>query len=201
MRNISTILSVVALVAAGSIYFVQNREIGQLKKRTDGTKPALGSSDAGTNFKIAYFDLDTLQAHYEYMKDVKNQAIDKENDMNQSLASQDKKNQLQIEQWRQKGNAMTQAEAEEANQRYQQMQQDFASQKQQAEQTLIKFEEQERTKIRRRIEDFIREYNKQKNFAYIVAYDANSFIYNKDTLYNITNDLVEGLNAQYKKSK
>ncbi len=38
--------------------------------------------------------------------------------------------------------------------------------------------------------------------AYIIAYDdANSFIYNKDTLYNITNDLVEGLNAEYKKPK
>jgi outer membrane protein len=200
MKNISIILSVFALVGAGVVFVVQNREISQLKKQAEGAKPASASSGGGANFKIAYFDLDTLQAHYEYMKDVKNQAIDKENDMNQSLASQDRKNQLQIQQWRQKGNAMTQAEAEEANQRYSQMQQDFASQKQQAEQTLIKFEEQERTKIRKRIEDFIREYNKQKNFAYIVA-DDKSFIYNKDTLYNITNDLVEGLNAEYKKSK
>jgi outer membrane protein len=96
---------------------------------------------------------------------------------------------------------MTQAEAEDANRKYQDMQQEFASHKQEQEQRLYKFEEEKRNEIRKRIEDFIREYNKQKNFSYIIAYDANSFIYNKDTLYNITNDLVEGLNADYKKPK
>ena len=97
---------------------------------------------------------------------------------------------------------MTQAEAEEANQKYQNMQQEFATHKQELEQKLYKFEEDKRNEIRKKIEDFIKEYNKGKNFAYIIAYDnANSIIYNKDTLYNITNDLVDGLNADYKKPK
>ncbi len=200
MKSISTILSVVALVAAGAVFFVQNREIGQLKKQAGAVKPA-GGSGSGVNFKIAYFDLDTLQARYEYMKDVKNQASDQENKINQDLASLDRKNQQQIEAWRQKGNAMSQAEAEDANRKYQEMQQEFASHKQEQEQRLYKFEEEKRNEIRKRIEDFIREYNRQKNYSYIIAYDANSFIYNKDTLYNITNDLVEGLNADYKKPK
>jgi outer membrane protein len=200
MKNISTILSVVALVGAGVVFFVQNREIGQLKKQAEAVKPA-GGSGGGGNFKIAYFDLDTLQARYEYMKDVKNQASDQENKINQDLASLDRKNQQQIEAWRQKGNTMTQAEAEDANRKYQDMQQEFASHKQEQEQKLYKFEEEKRSEIRKRVEDYIREYNRQKNFSYIIAYDANSFIYNKDTLYNITNDLVVGLNAEYKKPK
>ena len=200
MKNISILLSVVALVGAGIVFFVQNHEIGQLKKQADTVKPA-GGSGGGRNFKIAYFDLDTLQARYEYMKDVKNQASDQENKINQDLASLDRKNQQQIEVWRQKGNAMTQAEAEDANRKYQDMQQEFTSHKQEVEQRLYKFEEEKRNEIRKRIEDFIREYNRQKNYSYIIAYDANSFIYNKDTLYNITNELVEGLNLEYKKAK
>jgi outer membrane protein len=204
MKNISTILSVIALVVAGVVFFVQDREIGQLKKQSDGGKDggkASAGVSAGPGFRIAYFDLDSLQAHYEYMKDVKNQAVDKENSMNQSLASQDRKNQLQIDTWRQKGNTMTPAEAQEANQKYQQMQQDFAAQKQQAEQELFKYEEGERSKIRKKVEDYIKEYNKTKNYSYIIAYDANAFIYNKDTLYNITNELIQGLNGEYKKLK
>ncbi|HET6255488.1 MAG TPA: OmpH family outer membrane protein [Puia sp.] len=204
MKQISTIISVIALVVAGAVYFVQNREIGQLKKRLEGAKPA-GVASTGTNFKIAYFDLDTLQEKYEFMKDVKNQAIDKENQMNQDLASRDRKNQQQIAAWRQRGNTMTQAEAEEANRQLQVMQQDFADHKQELEQNFYKFQESKRDSIRSQIENFIKEYNKDKNFAYIIAYDhANSFIYNKDTIYNITNDLVAGLNANYasyKKSK
>jgi outer membrane protein len=190
----------VALALIGVIFFTQKREIAQLKGQVIAAKEA-GGSGGGGNFKIAYFDLDTLQARYEYMKDVKNQASDEENRINQDLASLDRKNQQQIEVWRQKGNAMTPAEAEDANRKYQDMQQEFTSHKQEQEQKLYKFEEEKRNEIRKRIEDFIREYNRQKNYSYIIAYDANSFIYNKDTLYNITDDLVKGLNADYKKAK
>ena len=200
MKNISTIISVVALLLVGVIFFTQNREIKQLKQQTEVMKPA-GATSSGPNFRIAYFDLDTLQAHYEFMKDVKNQAVDRENRINQDLASLDKKNQQQVESWRQRGNNMTQAEAEEANRKYQEMQQEFAAHKQEQEQQLYKFEEEKRNEIRKRIEEYIRDYNKQKSYSYILAYDANSFIYNKDTLYNITSDLVEGLNAAYKKPK
>jgi outer membrane protein len=201
MKYISIFLSVAALALVGVVFFAQNRQITQLKKQVDGSRQPAGSS-GGVTFKIAYFDLDTLQARYEFMKDVKNQAVDRENAINQDLASLDRKNQVQIEEWRQKGNAMTQAEAEDANRKYQEMQQEFASHKQELEQKLYKFQQDRLTEIRKKIEDFIKEYNKGKNFAYIIAYDnANSIIYNKDTIYNITNDLVDGLNAEYKKPK
>jgi len=200
MKYISTIISVIALVAAGGVFFTQNREIAQLKRQVEGAKPA-GGSGRGSNFKIAYFDLDTLQARYDYMKDVKSQAADRDNRITQELTGLDRKNQQQINDWRQKSSTMTQAEGEEAQRKYQEMQQEFAARKQELEQGLYKFEEEERNKIRKRIEDFVKEYNKDRDYSYIIAYDATSFIYNKDTLYNITNDLVDGLNADYKKPK
>jgi outer membrane protein len=200
MKYISIILSIAALVLAGTIFFTQNREITQLKRQVDGAKLA-GGTGKGSNFKIAYFDLDTLQARYDYMKDVKNQAADRDNRITQELTGLDRKNQQQIDEWRQKGSTMTPAEGEEAQRKYQEMQQEFAARKQELEQGLYKFEEEERNKIRKRIEDFVKEYNKDRNYSYIIAYDASSFIYNKDTLYNITNDLIEGLNAEYKKTK
>jgi outer membrane protein len=135
------------------------------------------------------------------MKEVKNQAADRDNRITQELTGLDRKNQQQIDEWRQKSSTMTQAEGEEAQRKYQEMQQEFTARKQELEQGLYKFEEEERNKIRKRIEEFVKEYNKDRNYSYIIAYDASSFIYNKDTLYNITNNLIEGLNAEYKKSK
>jgi outer membrane protein len=200
MKYISTILSIAALALAGVIFFTQNHEIVQLKRQVEGGKPA-GGSGVGSNFKIAYFDLDTLQARYDYMKEVKNQAADRDNRITQELTGLDRKNQQQIDEWRQKSSTMTQAEGEEAQRKYQEMQQEFTARKQELEQGLYKFEEEDRNKIRKRIEEFVKEYNKDRNYSYIIAYDASSFIYNKDTLYNITNNLIEGLNAEYKKSK
>ena len=122
-----------------------------------------------------------------------------ENAMTQELSSLDRSNQKKIETWRQKGNQMTQAEGEQAQQEYQQMQQQFASRKQNLEQELYKSTESLKTNIRKTIENYLKDYNKQKSFSYIIQYDANSFIYTKDSVYDITTDLVDGLNAAYKK--
>jgi outer membrane protein len=196
MKYISTILSIIALGLIGVLFLSQSKQLDQLKKHVEGEKKS-----TGTGFKIAYFDLDSLQAHYDYFKDVQDLAKSKENAMNLELSSMDRANQKKINEWRQKGNTMTQTEGEQAQQDYQQMQQRFAARKQELEQQLYKDEEDMRTNIRRKVEEYLKDYNKQKQYSYIIAYDGNSFVYNKDTIYNITNDLVEGLNATYKKTR
>jgi outer membrane protein len=116
------------------------------------------------------------------------------------LSSLDRSNQKKVEAWRQKGNTMTPAESEQAQQEYQAMQQAFQSRKSALEQDLYKKTEDLKTNIRKKIEDFLKDYNtKQKSYSFIFAYDPSSFIYYKDTLYNITPDLLDGLNAMYKK--
>ena len=196
MKQISTILAVVAIALAASFYVIQSRQIQELKKHgNEGERKPVGNSA----FRIAYFDMDSLEAHYDYFKDAQTQVKSKETAMNMDLSRLDRDNQKKIEAWRQKGNAMTQAEGEQAQQEYAQMQQTFQKRKQELEQELYKNTEDLKTSIRKKIEEFLKDYNKEKNYSYIFAYDPSSFIYNKDTTYNITTDLVEGLNAAYKK--
>jgi len=52
--------------------------------------------------------------------------------------------------------------------------------------------------VKKKIEDYLKEYNKDKGFSYIMT-NAPELIYLKDTAYNITSDLILGLNSQYKK--
>lgn len=196
MKHISTILSVIALGLIVVLFITQKQQLQEMKKHVEGEK-----RDQGSGFKVAYFDMDSLEAHYDGFKDAQTVVKTKENDMNMELARLDRDNQKKIEAWRQKGNTMTQAEGERAQQEYQQMQQQFASRKQELEQALYKSTEDLKTNIRKSIEGFLKDYNKQKSFSYIIEYDPNSFIYTKDTVYNITADLVDGLNAAYKKTK
>jgi len=196
MKYISTILSVIALGLIVVLFITQKQQLQDLRNHVAGEK-----RDQGSGFKIAYFDMDTLEAHYDGFKDAQAVVKTQENSMNQELSSLDRTNQKKIEAWRQKGNTMTQAEGEQAQQEYQQMQQQFAGRKQELEQALYKSTEDLKTNIRKSIETFLKDYNKQKNYSYIMEYDPNSFIYTKDTVYNITPDLVAGLNTAYKKTK
>ena len=115
MKYISTILSLIALGLIVVLFVTQKQQLQEMKKHVEGEK-----RDQGSGFKVAYFDMDSLEAHYDGFKDAQTVVKSQENSMNQELSSLDRTNQKKIEAWRQKGNTMTQAEGEQAQQEYQQ---------------------------------------------------------------------------------
>jgi outer membrane protein len=196
MRNIAMIPGVLALLLTGVLFYVIYHN------RPAYMQPAPASSGNGspaTPFRIAYFNLDSLEAHYNYFQDVLKQVKGKENEMNAELSNMEKGYQQKIAEWQKKGNSMTQAESEQAQQEYAQMQQNYQLKKQSLQESLLKHNEDLKADIRRKIEDYLKEYNKLKGYNYIISDESNSFIYVRDTTYNITNELIEGLNAQYRK--
>jgi outer membrane protein len=157
------------------------------------------ASSGGNNFRMAYFNLDSLEAHYQYFKDVLEQVKGKENEMNAELSGMEKSYQKKITEWQKKAPTMSQTEGQQAQQEYAQMQQTYQTRKQSLQESLLKHNEDMKADIRKKIEDYLKEYNKTKGYNYIISYEANSFIYIRDTANNITDDLVNGLNASYKK--
>ena len=197
MKQLATILSVVSLVLCGVLFYLFAHHTEQLK-----TISAIEQKKATPDhFRIAYFDLDTLQANYEYFKDAMNKLKAQENDMNMQLSSLNRNYQKKVDAWRQKGNTMTQAEAEQAQQEYAGDQQNFQNQKQQLESELYKKTEDYKAQIRKKVEDYLKKFNSRGDYSFIFAYDPGSFIYNKDTIYNVTSALVDGLNAEYATDK
>jgi outer membrane protein len=154
---------------------------------------------SASTFRIAYFDMDSLTAHYEYFKDGETQLKAKESVMNSELNSMQNKFQKKVSEWQQKGTSMTQAESQQAQQEYASMEQSFQARKQSLGDELAKERDEIMIDIKKKIENYLKDYNAQKNYAFIFAYDQTSFIYYKDSTYNITNDLISGLNALYKK--
>jgi outer membrane protein len=194
MKNISIILGVASLLLIGVLFFLFFNHSEQIKKIA--TAPEKQNT---STFKIAYFDLDSLEAHYGYFKEILKQVEQKQNAMNVELSSMEKTYQKKIAEWQKKGTAMSQAESEQAQQEYAMMQQNYQSRKQSLQEELFKNQEDLKSDIRKKIEVFLKDYNKQRNYSFIFAYESNSFMYAKDTTYNITHDLVDGLNAEYKK--
>lgn len=198
MKSISTILSIVSLVAVAVLFYLHFNSSQKPKKQTvavDNNKPA-GS------FKIAYFDIDSLQEHYLYYKDVLEKIKKRENSMNTELNDMTARYQKKIREWQEKGNAMSQSEGEAAQREYGMMQQRYQEKKSELEQALQKEQVDGMQELRKQVESFLKEYNQTKGYAYILSYEPGFIIYYKDSAYNITQDLVDGLNARYKeKSK
>ena len=93
---------------------------------------------------------------------------------------------------------MTQVQSEMATRDMMQLQQNMQSRKQQLDQEYQDFYMRKMKEVKTRIEDYLKEYNAKKGYTYIFAYEPGLFYY-RDTTYNITGDVLKGLNEQYKK--
>ena len=95
---------------------------------------------------------------------------------------------------------MTQAQSEEATQDVMKMQEQMKSTKQALDQDYNEFVVRRMNDIKTKIELFLKDYNKNKTWSYIIAFEQGLF-YFKDTAYNITADVIKGLNELYKNKK
>ena len=194
MKHISTILSALALVISivlAVMFFSEKRP-----ERSKAATPATAA--AQQSVKIAYFDIDSLENNYEYFKDQLAIFKKREDAMTNELSNLERSYQKKISEWQQKGSTMSQSESEAVQREYGQMQQTYQSRKQALEQSLADQSMSSKKDIKDKIEEFLKVYNKDREYAYIFSYVPEMMFY-KDTVYNITNDMIRGLNEGYKK--
>jgi outer membrane protein len=152
--------------------------------------------------KIAYVDLDSIQEKYEYYREKMN-----EFDKRKETADRELNNSFQrIENERvafvQRGNSITQVEAESFQRDYTRKMQNLENQKRVMEGQIQEEGIKTMDELRKRINDFLGGYNKEKGYSYIFSYSAGlNVLFYKDTTYNITGEVVSGLNEAYRKSK
>jgi len=194
MKQTSTILSVLSLIVSAVVAFLYFN--GKQPAKVAG--PAVTNNSPAKEFKIAYFDIDSLETNYEYFKDQLAIFKKKEESMNNELANLERSYQKKISEWQQKGASMSQSESEAVQREYAQMQQTYQGRKQTLEQNLAEQSMNSKKEIKDKIETFLRTYNKNGEFAYIFSYVPEMMFY-RDTVYNITSDMVKGLNESYKK--
>jgi outer membrane protein len=196
MRNIATYLSILALIGVGVLFYLYYSKDSAKKQPVVKTVQKEGSG-----FRMAYFDIDSLQEKYEYFKDVTNQIKAKEASVNAQFNSLQDTYQKRLKVLQEKGPTMTQAEGEAAQREYAEMQQKLQQRQMTMDQDLKKHQIDLMTDVRNRIENYLKEYNKEKGYAFILSYEPGFMLYYRDTVYDITNDVIQGLNSEYHKEK
>lgn len=198
MKQLSLVLSIVAILLAGTLLYLQLKDGKPAAQHSKIAEP--GMQKGTGDFSIAYFDIDSMQNNYLYFKDALTKLKEKEEVMNEELRSMERKKQRKIEEWRQKSTTnISQADAEAMNHEYKEMEDQNAYHRQELQQKLEMYRDEELMKVRKKIEEYLKQYNKDRNYSFIFSYVPN-FMFYKDTLYNITDDLISGLNDQYKKT-
>jgi outer membrane protein len=195
MKQLSIILSVLATVVSGTALVMM------LTGKSDGSTAAKEEKHHEyKEFKIAYFNVDSIQNSYELYREQFKTFQAREEAVANELQTLERNFQKKVAEWQQKGNAMSQAEAEAANRESQQLQQSYGQRKQMLTMKLESDMMEAKQKIKKNIEDFLTDYNKDKRYAFIVSNEPE-FMFYKDTVYDITADVIKGLNEMHKQKK
>lgn len=152
------------------------------------------------NFRIAYFDMDSVEANFEMVKDKKAELSKKEDLINVELDRMGKNFQQKYNyyQGQAQAGAMTQAEQEAAGQELKSLEDKIKNSKASMEQDYQDLVLRVNKEMKSAIENYLLDYNRTRGYSYIFANESGLFYY-RDTTYNITNDVVKGLNNSYRK--
>jgi outer membrane protein len=199
MAKSSLIFNVILLVLVAVLFYLHFSSGKASKQDTSKVAgKATGTADS-SNFRIAYFELDSVTNAFAMIKDVKTELSREEERIGNELARLEKSYRDKITQYQQQAQAgMSQVQSENANRDVVQMQSTIENKRAELDQKYKNLYMQRMQEVKTKIEDFLKEYNKAKGYSYIFGYEPG-FIYYRDTMYNITDDLIKGLNDRYKK--
>jgi outer membrane protein len=201
MKSIQSILLVIIAAAVAVLYVLHFRTAKPTEPATRAVKKDSGNV-TDQHLRVAYIDLDTIQKYYEFFK-LKNSDIEREKTRydNQIQSDLNKLERDRIE-FLKKGQAITQVEAEKFQQEYQTRYQQIGQRQQTLQGQHLENQAKAIDEIQKRINEYLKEYNKDAKYNFIFStQEGNPTLYFKDTAFNITPDVVKGLNDTYKQTK
>ena len=157
MRNGLLIWNVLLTIIAGYLLFMHFRS-----GKSISAKENLSSNDSARvnkDFRIAYFEMDSVEANFEMVKDVKAELSKKEDAINSELEGMSRKFQQRYKYFQEQaqGGTMTQAQSEAASQELKNMDDQMKARKQNLDQEYSEFTVKKMKDIKGRIEDFLKE--------------------------------------------
>ncbi|MCW3115854.1 MAG: hypothetical protein JWR18_4250 [Segetibacter sp.] len=197
-RNFLLAFNVVLLILVGVLFYLHFASAP--KTAAPAATKVMNSTPPAGPFKIAYFEMDSIENNYEYLKEVKNQLKAKENQLTGQLTSLKNRYMEKVNKYQQEAQTMTQ-ERQGALQQELMQEQKMIQNKEQAMGGDLQDESFKKMQVvNKTIEDFLKDFNKDKGYSYILANQPGT-IYYKDSSYDITGEMLKGLNDNYKKKK
>ena len=161
--------------------------------------PAAGAAGS-SNMKIAFVEIDSLLTKYNFWNDLTEQMIKKEENIRTTLNEKGKKLEREAAEFQRKyeNNGFVSPErAQQEYQRIQKQQQELQELQQKLTGELAAENQKNSLELRDSINSFLQVYNQTKGYDLIISNTAFDNLLFGNPAYNITNEIVEGLNARY----
>ena len=201
MKKLPLILSIVALVGVIVLAILNFSSPKQDEVKTEAVEV---SAEPGA---IVYFDLDRVMNEYDMANDLLSVFESKANSINEEVTRRGTKLEKDVKAFQDKINKglLTQSVAERQSQTLSEQQANFQNYYNQKQQEIAEEQQVMMNQIADAINTYVNEFNAEKNYAMIIATQGGSIlptpVVTGNAELDITDELLEGLNAAYIKSK
>ena len=164
------------------------------------TSAPVAGATGSSNMKIAFVEIDSLLTKYNFWNDLSEQMIKKEENIRTTLNEKGKKLEAEAREFDRKiqNNGYASRErAEQEQARLMKLQQELQELQQKLTSELAAENQKNSLELRDSINSFLKVYNQTKGYDLIISNTAFDNLLYGNPAYNITNEIVEGLNARY----
>ena len=180
------------LIAAFTLFLAG---CGSDEKKVDVVKPASSASTGA----VAYVDMDSLQAHYQFYLDGKASLEQKVNAYQTSVQQKEKalqEMQESIQRKMQQGQITTEAQYKAEVDKFNRQQNAYAQYRSTTEQELAEEQDNFARALQDSLDSFLKDFNRSKKYTMI--FNKAVMLYG-DAGMDITDEVVAGLNKRYQK--
>lgn len=202
MKSLSLVLNIVLAIAVAVLYVLHFS--GEKQEIVSGCAPVNmveNDSVQTQTCPIAYINVDSLLRKYNFYSVLEDKMLSQYQAAEGEVARKEGAFMKEVEEFKKKeqsGGFLSQASYESQAKDLMQKEQTLAARKQEMSAELVKLQQGLDKQLLDSVNTYLKVYNAEKNYQYIL--NSVTFLHAEEA-FNITNEIVEGLNQRYEASK
>lgn len=190
MKNVSLFLNGLLIMAVGFLYYKA------FSKKEEAQVPAV--SRFAESSSIVYVNTDTLLKDYPYFQDMKKAFEQKQDSADRIISGKTKTLENEIKSYQGRAEGLTEEQRMAEEERLYKKQQDLVEYRKQLMNDLANEEEKLMDGLQKDLVNVLKEYNKSRNYEFILGFQKGSGILLASDSLDITKDVIRELNEEKK---
>ncbi len=198
MKIISLSLNVVLLIAVGILYYFHfSGDKSNISNDEMPTEHYIPLPNAG----IVYVNSDSLLEQYEFFKNERNLFEAAQNRIKNELKTQGERLQQDVDLYQKQAIGMTDLERGQKEEQLSMKQQQLMQRKEELLNKLDEDQGRSSEELYSRLNLYLKKLNKSRNYNFVLGFQKGGGILFANDSLNITKDVIEGLNKEYREEK
>lgn len=195
-KNLQIALNVIFAVAIAYLFFAQNEEKGSEDKLDESPEEQI-AAEVDEPLQLRYVNSDSIWSKYDFVDEMRENLAQKQKEYQSDLERRVKTFEKEVMDFQQNAQTMSQFEGQEKQKELIAKEQELSRLQEDLSVKLMEMEDKMKRNLRKNILTYLKRYRNEK-VDVILDFSTNSSVLMIDDSLNLTQEVLNGLNEEYK---